>query len=114
MDINKHLKNLELELVAPETRSDQSRLELLLDKEFIEVGSSGVQYTKSDVMAALPSCRPAEYSLCEFQFRGLSADCVLVMYHATANGQRTRRSSVWVERDGDWKMLYHQSTPMLG
>ena len=112
MDTNQQIEALEFELVAPETRRDRSRMETLLADEFIEVGSSGIKYDKSEVIATLEADGSTEYKLSRFQFTALAADSVLVIYQAVANGKSSHRCSVWVERDNDWQILYHQSTPV--
>jgi hypothetical protein len=87
------LHALEVELHHPGVACDVARLEQLLHPDFHEVGRSG---------------------------RPLGAGVALLTYrsaHRRLDGsleQHTYRSSVWVEGEGRWQLLYHQGTPTEG
>jgi hypothetical protein len=52
----------------------------------------------------------------EFNVRELSPDIALVTYRVRsqgsggAPGRLSARSSIWVQRDGKWRVTFHQAT----
>jgi hypothetical protein len=114
MNLTVHLKSLEEQLLAPSSRKDSTQLTALLTDDFQEFGSSGRIFSKSAIIAELSDESPRQLSLDNFQVFLLSADIVLVTYISTriANGETTRflRSSIWVHKDGAWKIRFHQGT----
>lgn len=110
MELKVLLENLERELASAEVRSDASRMSTLLSDDFEEVGTSGRRYFRQDVLDSVGHLNDALYELSDFSFLELARTSVLVKYKALLNGQPTRRSSIWICRDGAWQMCYHQSS----
>ena len=80
----------------------------LLDDDFVEYGSSGKVFLKSDVMDASGIGTP--YELSDFTFRDLGPEVVLVQYISVVPDQVARRSSIWRKNCDAWQLLHHQAT----
>jgi hypothetical protein len=89
----------------------------LLAEDFLEFGSSGRVWTRKsiiDMLAAETNFRPPEIE--EFQCSMIGEKAALVTYRTVRVDARTGerlvslRSSIWVRRDGEWRMRFHQGT----
>ena len=112
------LQALEVELHQPAARGDANRLGALLHDDFREVGRSGSQYTRADILSRLPlEAQPAAIVADRFALRRLGADVALLTYrsaHRLADGSLDRytlRASVWERSAQGWQMSFHQGTP---
>jgi GNAT superfamily N-acetyltransferase len=106
------LKGLEEELLVPAVRKS-TRLAELLDDEFIEFGSSGHIYTKSDLVAVLQAESPVAQTTSNFEVTFLAPDVALLTYRIRRHSEpsvQTLRSSVWRRTNGPWRMVFHQAT----
>jgi hypothetical protein len=105
---------LERELLEPAVRADTQRLDALLADDFLEVGAAGELFTKSEVLARLPSENGVAISTSAMQAYLLAPSVMLVTYAAQRShaGKTTRslRSSVWIKNTRGWQMRYHQGT----
>lgn len=110
MEDYNEIKSLELELVSPDTRKDTARLSELISDDFEELGSSGRVYRKQDILNALPKEDSVNYELSDFTFNELSTGCILVKYRSIVSGKHALRSSIWVNSNGHWQIIHHQST----
>ena len=110
---------LELSLLEAPTRSDRHYLEQVLDDDMVEFGKSGGIYDKRSIIQALEGERsgpaPADQlELVDATATLLSADAVLLTYRlrtrplAGAKAAASLRSSVWKQKDGRWRLLFHQ------
>ena len=106
-------------LVAAETalaRRDPAwpgGLEVLLDGAFAEVGASGRAWSRDDVVAMLAADPPNRIELRDLVVERLAEDVALVRFvteEPAPARRRARRVSVWVRRDGTWRIRYHQGT----
>ena len=110
------VKGLEIELLGSDTRSSARRLDELLADEFLEIGASGILYTKQDVVKILPGETRAKFTILAFQAKEITADTILAIYlvekEFPENPLRTlsHRSSLWQRRNGGWQMIFHQGT----
>ena len=90
----------------------------LIDNEFIEVGSSAVIYDKAEVMRWLASNDQSERVGTSFKAHQLSESIILLTYISAikdtpaSNSKQAIRSSIWRLTDGQWRMVFHQGTPM--
>lgn len=57
---------LEEELLSEEVRKSRQKLELLLDDDFFEYGSSGKMYTKDFVLERLPNSEYIPIKILDF------------------------------------------------
>jgi glyoxylase I family protein len=110
------LRELEIKVMtaAGERRADDIR-EFVAD-DFLEIGASGRTYTKSEVLAALERAPLRRFMLADFKVVASGDGWALVSYRA---GERTPessttslRSTLWVERGGKWRIVFHQGTPV--
>lgn len=114
---------LELELLEPATRGSVARLSALLDDAFVEFGASGRCIDKRTLLQELPAEAGAvRYRAFDLQACLLAPDLAQLRYRSErrdgdGDGAQVRhalRSSLWRCRDGEWRMLFHQGTPMSG
>jgi hypothetical protein len=110
----------EKKLLDPILRRNPEKLASLLDDDFVEFGSSGRIYDKRQVLYHLSRQVPAVLAIQEFRVFELGPDAALVTYRARADSGKGRdekyslRSSVWVQRAGEWKLIFHQGTMIEG
>ncbi|MFX4294196.1 DUF4440 domain-containing protein [Streptomyces bohaiensis] len=116
----------ELALLRPEVRRSRERIAALLDPEFTEVGASGRRYDRAAMLDALPRMPalpggPPDGGAHEAGdgprgMRGveLAPGLVHLTYETVHAGRHARRSSLWRRQAGsdDWRMYYHQGTPV--
>lgn len=116
LSLSEELLELEKKLVDPDLRSTPEKLAPLLADDFIEFGSSGHAYDKKRILFLLRRQIPTRLSIEEFRMIPLSDSAALVTYRAGTESTRTTtsryslRSSLWVLRQGGWRMLFHQGT----
>lgn len=118
-DLKNLIIGLEKELLEPAVRSAASgRLDAFLADEFFEFGQSGKRYAKRDILAALPADGEQRFVPSNFEMIVLASDIVLLTYfveQSSLDDGATRsswRSSIWKRYDQDWRMLFHQATPV--
>lgn len=114
---NHIVKELELELLSPETRKSTKRLNELLADDFFEFTQSGTAHTKQDIINVLPKCPEEKFVVRDYNEKKLSADLVLVHYIADReileSGEKrcTLCSSIWQNINNEWQMIFFQGTP---
>lgn len=119
-ELNELLKRLEEQLLTPEVRQSASKLGSLLSDDFIEIGSSGVAYTKPQVIDALSKeTGELRFSIEDFRSKVLAPGLALVTYRLTEghinneNCSSSLRSSIWRLQEGSWQIVFHQGTKSL-
>jgi len=118
MSIEARLRELELELLQPAVRRNPERLASLLAEGFRDFGSSGRIFTRDEVIEALGTESQVHWSISDFRAEVVRDGVALVTYRAVRRGEADQseaassRSSLWVMRDGEWQMLFHQGTPI--
>jgi hypothetical protein len=110
------LRDLEEELLKPEVRRSADDVARLLADEFIEFGSSGRIFNKSQVIRSLQQEVPeaaVQITIVDFVTRRLAPGVVLVTYRTVRPDTAVQRlrSSIWKFEGGRWQMLFHQGTP---
>jgi ribonuclease HI len=101
----------ESSLTDPEVRKTRARVELLLHPEFSETGSSGDVYDRDTMIDMMTTEAPGEVLIRDFEAQRLSEDVAVVKYRSVGlTGQETRRTSVWVNQGGSWRLRHHQGT----
>ena len=106
------LCGFETELMQAEIRSS-GRVEALLADHFIEFGSAGHIFTKTDILDGLEA--EANFSMTASQFKAvkLTEDTVQLLYRTERHVSPPvycLRSSIWQCRHRRWTMVFHQST----
>lgn len=115
-DINT-LEFLENQLLRPETRTSAEQVAKLLAEEYLEIGSSGKVYNKSQTIATLAdSAQQASMNISKFDARRLAQNLALVTYHIhktlpEGGSTHSLHSSVWRQTKNGWRILFHQGTP---
>ena len=117
MKLTDLIKNLETELLQPEVRKSKERLNELLADEFYEIGESGKQYNKQDILKDLPKQTEIKYTIQNFNAVEVSPGIILATYQAEKEmagkkGTSSLRSSFWQNRNGKWQITFHQGTPL--
>lgn len=105
----------DLTLLDPVIRTDRAALERWLDPDFTEIGQSGRLWTRDEIIDDLLTTDQSPYAasgLSEPHVRELAPDCYLLTYVAQVGKCRSRRSSIWRNRDGQWRMVFNQGTPL--
>jgi hypothetical protein len=104
--IEDEILSLERALLTREVRASATRLDNLLSDDFREFGSSGLIFTKEQIIPLLLENPSIQAEILDFQVRVLTPQAV----HATYRAAGSLRSSLWI-RDADrWRMLFHQGT----
>lgn len=110
------LLELEKKLLDPELRRAPEQLAHLLADDFIEFGSSGHALDKRRILFLLRKQHPAHLLIEEFRVIEIAPSAALVTYRACTESSRAEvaqyslRSSLWMQRDGAWQMVFHQGT----
>jgi hypothetical protein len=110
--VGRLLQQHELALLDPQTRKS-ARIGELLSDTFVEFGSSGRVYDKTDVLSALRTESSVAYTVSDFTVRILAPRVALATYHAVRHvepPQHTLRSSIWMEGTTGWQLVFHQGT----
>jgi len=117
MDMSTHLRSLEERLLDPAVRKDSQQVSKLLAEDFVEFGSSGRAFNKTQVLECLRNEAPLEETIIgDFMAKPLCSTVFLVTYRATRRDAagvhrgHSWRCSIWVKRDGGWQLRFHQGT----
>ncbi len=110
------LRHLEETLWRPETRFDRALMEATFAPDFFEIGRSGRIWTREQCIDHEPVDFSVVLPLPGFEARQIAPDVALVIYVSEAMYgdivERARRSSLWKREGGDWRLRYHQGTPL--
>ncbi|WP_052056083.1 DUF4440 domain-containing protein [Myxosarcina sp. GI1] len=110
------LKDLEEKLWKAETRFDKNWMNKVLSSDFFEIGRSGKTYTREMTICCEPSEIPADLPLSNFKVSLIREDIAQVTYISSVNYQdgleKGLRSSLWSKQSGEWKLEFHQGTPL--
>ena len=116
--IEETLESFERKLHDFEVRKDRDVLNSYLHDQFIEIGRSGVIYSREDIINEFSNTTEFPKIFSEnYKFVHISETTILLTYrsaHLNDKGKKTRitlRSSIWQLKDGSWKILFHQGTP---
>ncbi len=107
--IRAELLRLELALASRDPSGLTVPLGQLIADDFVEFGASGAAWTADSVRDMLVSPTQAKPTFEDFEVAALANDVMLVTYRV-ATPVRSNRSSVWVRRDGSWRIRFHQGT----
>ncbi len=113
VDLKSELIKLEMELHTKEVRANYSRLDELLDDSFFEIGTSGNYYLKEDTIKLLPEERFVELDAFDFDIREIQAGVTQIVYKTKVEDKKSFRSSIWIQSDSGWKMIFHQGTKLV-
>ena len=113
------LRKLEVETHQPHVRADHSQLARILHPNFIEVGRSGIVYSRDSVLAEFMN-HPPSYRVWsqDFHLERLGEGVALLTYrtaHVADDGtleRHTMRASLWQSTEQGWQLRFHQGTPV--
>src|SRR5215208_4709918 len=113
--LENEIRALEERLLQPDVRKSPDELDRLLAEGFMEFGSSGRAYDKPAVIEGLAAEPESEvrFSLEDFRVKRLAANVVLATYRlagTTPPRSGSLRSSIWIRRNGVWRLTFHQGT----
>ena len=105
-DLDDELLRYETALAARDPHGIDGGLAGLLADDFIEFGRSGRVWTRAATLDLLDSSASALVPIDRFEVARLADDVTLVTYRAAG----ANRSSIWVRRNGRWRIRFHQGT----
>ncbi|MFM9967089.1 MAG: DUF4440 domain-containing protein [Burkholderiales bacterium] len=113
-DLAIHLETLEKELLTREVRFS-GRAASFLDDEFVEFGSSGRVFNKTQIVASLTleNDDGVVRTATNFKVVELGAGTALVTYRVLRHSVppvASLRSSIWRFEKDRWQMIFHQGT----
>ncbi|MFZ0169286.1 MAG: DUF4440 domain-containing protein [Candidatus Dormiibacterota bacterium] len=114
VDIDEVIKR-ELRLLQPEVRHRAEQVRDLLDEDFREIGASGQQRLdrESTVEALVREQGASPIDASELGARRLSPGVILITYRSRSARGQALRSSIWVRSErGEWRLAFHQGTPV--
>jgi hypothetical protein len=103
----------------PEFCTSRADFEKMTAEDFWEVGASGRRYSRAVVLDELEKRFATPHNdiweASDFRCQKLGSDVYLLTYMLVQtlendNERRTRRSTIWRQRAGNWEILYHQGT----
>lgn len=94
------------------SRADYTRM---TTDDFWEIGASGQRYSREYVLNVLEArladpVDESDWESRDFHVRELAPDVYLLTYTLRQGERLTRRSTLWLRADGDWKIAFHQGT----
>ena len=106
-----HLLSLELQLMDPAFRKNREKVSALLTEDFREIGSSGRLWSREAILHLLATeDYPSAPAVEDFAAQPLTPQIVLVTYRTIRPDQQSQRSSIWIQEQGQWRILFHQGT----
>lgn len=113
-NITNELKKLEESLWISQTRFDTTYMDNILGKDFFEFGRSGRIYSRSETLSHPKQEIFAKIPLENFKVHHIDFNTKQVTYISEVGVEKLRanRSSIWVNNEGSWKLIFHQGTPV--
>jgi len=99
---------LERALLTDELRADRAATAALLHRDWLEIGRSGRLCTREEILDEIAPIEPVDLEVVSVE--ELSADTILLVWRASADGRSTLRSSLWVRAGRGWQQRFHQGT----
>ncbi len=87
-------------------------LSCLIDDEFIETGSSGKIYNKEKTIEVLLRSGHNSIGILDPAVRVLAEDLFLLTFRADSGKGVVVRNSIWRRTGIEWKIIFHQGTPV--
>ena len=118
LGVQEELRRREPIFHRPEVGSTRADFERMTEVDFWEVGASGRRYSRSYVLDVLDARRdspePDVWETSGFHCRQLATDLYLLTYTLRQGSRPTRRSTIWRQVSGGWKIVFHQGTEVVG
>jgi len=114
LDVLAELRGKESTFSRPESATMHAELEVLLDRDFWEVGASGRRYTRKSALEVLQdrTGTPTEEhrETTDFRCQELAPDLYLLTYTLRQVARITRRTTIWRRSTDGWRAVFHQGT----
>jgi hypothetical protein len=96
--------------------TDRNALERMTDENFWEIGASGRCYTRDyaieNLLERYRLPEPHDWPCRDFTIMPLAEALFLVSYILEEPDRTTRRSTIWRRSGFEWKIVFHQGTPI--
>jgi ribonuclease HI len=106
------LRALETAMWDIGTRGDATWFADHLSPDFTEHGRSGRTYDRAQILAVPVDTIDVALPLADVVVRPVGRDTALITYRSVQPGGTAHRSSVWQRLDGEWRLSFHQGTPV--
>jgi hypothetical protein len=101
-------------------KKDVEGLRQICAEDFVAIYSDGSRLTLDEFCQALPLFEIKRYSLSDVRLLSLGPDAAVLIYKAESQTvflwetlkERTQVSSTWVRRNGEWRNVFSQETPI--
>jgi RNA polymerase sigma factor (sigma-70 family) len=101
-------------------RKDVARLREITAEDYVAILPEGSRLTRDEMFALLPLCDIKRYSLSDVRVLSLGPDAAVLLYQADSETvhwgktwkEQTQFSSTWVRREGEWRNVLLQETPI--
>ncbi len=107
--IRAELLRLETALATRDGHEIVGGLASLIADDFLEFGASGAAWDAAATRRLVAAEPPTSVELTAFDAVALAPDVVLATYR-TGGSRPANRCSIWVRRDGRWRVRFHQGT----
>jgi hypothetical protein len=100
-------------------RRNRARVAALLADDFEEFGSSGRVWSRELIIESLACEDNLPIAIKDFKCDRIAEGFALVTYRSvrtdSQSGKQSMalRSSIWIEKSGEWRMRFHQGTRQL-
>lgn len=101
----------ETALLGADARRDPARLEQLIHPDFDEIGRTGKDWEREEVIRVLQTVPDQTESIDFGRVIELAPGVAHVTFRTTDDRGTVRRSSIWLQEEGMWRQRYHQGTP---
>jgi len=110
-ELSTHLRSREESLLDPAVRRDRDRVSALLTEDFQEFGTSGQVWSREQILELLATESYGPPTMEDFKCHQIAEGVVLVTYEtARKNKSSALRSSIWINKAGEWRVRFHQGT----
>ena len=116
MNDKEQIKKYEIAFLNKSFQTNQINFEESIHDDFKEIGKSGKVYKKKDIIDYLNNTdNDKNIELIDFIYTYINEDTILVNYISLEkdNNLNIFRTSVWVKKNSNWKIIFHQGTIII-
>ncbi len=114
------IESLERKMLEADKSGDWDVISRHMADDFLEIAGNGSYFNKEQIAKLFPESRVDHYKMSEIAFRALGPNVALLTYRLDVQASFQGKSlpaaflisSVWQEQGGDWKVVFHQGTPI--
>lgn len=120
MPQRKLIESYEREMLEADKQGNWDAIARRMADDFLEIAGNGRYFNKQQIAKLFHESRVDDYKMSEVDFRALGPDAALLAYRLDVQAMFQGKplpaafliSSVWQKRDGAWKVVFHQGTPI--